>query len=79
MGLSESCRCSGTSPSPGGTELDKSRRPGPRGLRVRPGGLDGLEVLTEEIRLSWVQGMAPPSPGDPNGKELVCQCRRCKR
>ena len=37
MGLSESCRCSGTSPSPGGTELDKSRRPGPRGLGVRAG------------------------------------------
>ena len=31
MGLSESCRCSGTSPSPGGTELHKSLRPGPGG------------------------------------------------
>lgn len=37
MGLSESCRCSGASPSLGGTELDKSRRPGPRGLGVQPG------------------------------------------
>ena len=52
--------------APGGSECGQER-------------LDGLEVLTEEIRLSWVQGMAPPSPGDPNGKELAYQCRRCKR
>lgn len=36
----------------------------PRGPECSQAGLDGLEILTEEIRLSWVQGMAPLIPGD---------------
>ena len=40
------------------------------GLECGQAGLDGLEGLTEEIRLSWVRGMVPPNPGGTNGKEL---------